>query len=471
MDLSSYVENIRRDLAIAADAGGEDARALAERLTAPLESAVRLMLLDALSAAADEITRELAPGSVELRLRAGEPEFVVTAVPADEPVEQAAAAPPPPATPDADDGATARINLRLPEQLKAGVERAAGGERMSVNAWLVRVVAGALAPATPSSVRRSEAPASARATPAGCAERPLPISAPSASQPEPQEATPCPHSTPPRRSRPRSTSPSATSGSPPATARPPSWRSSRATRPTSTTSRSPTGPASSTRTGGCWSRRPSCAPGRPGRDGGSVDVMIELPAGSRVQGAGQFADFHADGRLGECRIKTGVGRHPARRGRGAEPKTGIGDITVERATGHAEITAASGDVRVRELGASAVIRSSNGDTWVGVAGGDLRIKAANGSIAVDVARGTVAAKAANGDVRLGDIERDAVVLETRVGDLEVGIREGTAAWLDVRASAGRVHNALEAADAPDASARTVKVRARTSAGNVVIRRA
>jgi hypothetical protein len=142
MDMTAYVENLRRELAIAADAGGEDARALAERLTAPLESAIRLMLLDALSAAADEITRELAPGSVELRLRGGEPEFVVTPAAADEP---AADAPPPPAPPDADEGATARINLRLPEQLKAGVEQAAGRERLSVNAWLVRVAAAALA--------------------------------------------------------------------------------------------------------------------------------------------------------------------------------------------------------------------------------------------------------------------------------------------------------------------------------------
>ena len=96
MDLTPYVENLRRELAVAADAGGEDARALAERLTAPLESAVRLMLLDALSAAADEITRELAPGSVELRLRAGEPDFVVTPPPADEPAEPAPDAQPPP---------------------------------------------------------------------------------------------------------------------------------------------------------------------------------------------------------------------------------------------------------------------------------------------------------------------------------------------------------------------------------------
>jgi hypothetical protein len=138
MDLTQYVENLRHELAVAAEAGGEDARALAERLTAPLESAVRLMLLEALSAAADEITRELAPGSVELRLRSGEPDFVVT--PAEPSPDDAE-----PAPPDADEAATARINLRLPEQLKAGIEQAAGRERLSVNAWLVRVAAVALA--------------------------------------------------------------------------------------------------------------------------------------------------------------------------------------------------------------------------------------------------------------------------------------------------------------------------------------
>ena len=141
MDLTQYVEKLRSELAIAAEAGGEDARALAERLTAPLESAIRLMLLDALSAAADEITRELAPGSVELRLRAGEPDFVVSPVPPGEAVEPARDAPPA----EADEGATARINLRLPEQLKAGIEQAAGRERLSVNTWLVRALAAALA--------------------------------------------------------------------------------------------------------------------------------------------------------------------------------------------------------------------------------------------------------------------------------------------------------------------------------------
>ena len=100
-----------------------------------------------------------------------------------------------------------------------------------------------------------------------------------------------------------------------------------------------------------------------------------------------------------------------------------------------------------------MIKNSNGDTWVGSAGGDLRVKAANGNIAVDLAQASVVAKSANGDVRLGEVVRGSVVLETAIGDLEVGIREGTAAWLDVNARAGKVHNTLEASGAPEASDR------------------
>jgi Putative adhesin len=206
------------------------------------------------------------------------------------------------------------------------------------------------------------------------------------------------------------------------------------------------------------------------RVGPSVDVTIELPAGSRVQGAGQSADFRCEGRLGDCRIKTGLGHVIVDESATLSVKSGAGDITVNRAAAHAEVTTGSGDVRVHELGSTAVIKNSNGDTWVGVAAGDLRLSAANGSIAVDVARATVGAKSANGDVRLGEVAHGSAVLETGIGDVEVGIPEGTTAWLDLNASAGHVHNALDAADAPEQRAETVEVRARTSVGDVVVRR-
>ncbi|MFB6817560.1 toxin-antitoxin system HicB family antitoxin [Streptomyces sp. NPDC056347] len=151
MDLTPYVDNLRQELAVAANAGGDEARALAERLTAPLESAARLTLLNALSAAMGEVTRELAPGSVDVRLRGLDPEFVVTQPSVPEPFQEARAplagpaAPvpsPPPA--DADDGAMARINFRLPAHLKSRAESAATAEGLSVNAWLVRAVSLAL---------------------------------------------------------------------------------------------------------------------------------------------------------------------------------------------------------------------------------------------------------------------------------------------------------------------------------------
>lgn len=204
--------------------------------------------------------------------------------------------------------------------------------------------------------------------------------------------------------------------------------------------------------------------------GGSIDVTIELPTGSHVDGAAGSADFSCDGRLGDCRIKTGLGHIRLDRAGTLSLKSGKADISVDRATGHADVTVGSGEVRLRELDGRAVIKNSNGDTWVGIANGDLRIHAANGSIAVDLANAGVAAKSANGDVRLGEVVRGTVVLETQIGDLEVGIREGTAAWLDVSSTAGKVRNALDTTDAPEPSAETVEVRARTSLGEIVIRR-
>ncbi|MGI5339128.1 YlcI/YnfO family protein [Streptomyces sp. CA-181903] len=148
MDLTPYVDTLRRELAVAASAGGDDARALAERLSAPLESAARLTLLNALSTAMEEVTRDLAPGSVDVRLRGLDPEFVVSPPPAQGPYAEAAvpatALPAAPAQGDGDEGGTARVNLRLPAHLKARAEEAAAQEGLSVNAWLVRAVAAAL---------------------------------------------------------------------------------------------------------------------------------------------------------------------------------------------------------------------------------------------------------------------------------------------------------------------------------------
>jgi hypothetical protein len=157
MDLGTYVEELQRQLAVAAEAGGEEAGALAARLAAPLDAAIRLVLQDAVTVATEEITCELAPGAVEVRLRGRELEFVVTPPPSESPAGgDADGAPLPPV--ESDEGAVSRINLRLPEHLKARVEQAAGRDGLSVNAWLVRAAAAALERTDPGRRPGSRAP-------------------------------------------------------------------------------------------------------------------------------------------------------------------------------------------------------------------------------------------------------------------------------------------------------------------------
>ena len=141
MNIGPYVESIHSQLQVTAGAGGDEARALAERLAAPLDAAIRLALQDALAAATEEITTELAPGSVELRLRGRDPEFVVTLPPADVPLEESVGGEDPS---QGDEGPMSRINLRMPDRLKARIEQAADGDGLSVNAWLVRAAAAGL---------------------------------------------------------------------------------------------------------------------------------------------------------------------------------------------------------------------------------------------------------------------------------------------------------------------------------------
>ena len=141
VDLQPYVDAVRHELSVTAAAAGEAAQALADRLSAPLESALRLALLEALSAAAEEITSELAPRSVEVRLRGRDPAFTVSAPLDEEPIEEADKVFKTFGAQHDDDGGTWRVTLRLPEGLRAAVEASARREGASLNAWLVRAAA------------------------------------------------------------------------------------------------------------------------------------------------------------------------------------------------------------------------------------------------------------------------------------------------------------------------------------------
>ena len=203
---------------------------------------------------------------------------------------------------------------------------------------------------------------------------------------------------------------------------------------------------------------------------GSIDVTIDLPAGSRVHGDASVGAFHGAGRLGECRVKTAAGDIQLERTGPVDLNTGAGAISVDRVAGSAEVSTGSGRVRLREIDGTAVIKNSNGDSWVGEVAGDLRVNSANGNISVDRADADVNASTANGDVRVGGVRRGSASLKTSLGEIEVGIQTGTAARLDVHTAFGRIHNQMDASDAPGQADDTVEVRARTSYGDIVIHR-
>jgi len=202
---------------------------------------------------------------------------------------------------------------------------------------------------------------------------------------------------------------------------------------------------------------------------GSVDMTIELPTDSGVHGEAAWADFRGNGELGDVWIKTGAGDIRLDSTRQLHLASGAGSVTVNRAAGHSELTTA-GEMRIGEIDGAAEIKNLNGKTWLGEVTGALRVKSANGDITVDRAHAGVGAKTANGHIQIGEVVSGSVELATASGELEIGIRDGTAAWVDAKTQFGRVHNDLGSAEGPDPSQERVEIRARTSFGNIVIHR-
>jgi DUF4097 and DUF4098 domain-containing protein YvlB len=202
----------------------------------------------------------------------------------------------------------------------------------------------------------------------------------------------------------------------------------------------------------------------------AVHVLIDLPAGSTVQGEAGVATLYATGRLGECHYRSGAGDIRIEEAGAVSLKTAAGDINVGRAGGPCVVATASGDLRLGMIDGTAVVKNSTGDIEVGEITGDLRVSSANGKVSVDRAAATVSVSTANGDIRLGEVRRGAVVAKTAYGRIDVGIRDGVAAWLDLNTAFGKVQSDLDAAERPPAGEDVVELKARTAYGDITIRR-
>lgn len=203
--------------------------------------------------------------------------------------------------------------------------------------------------------------------------------------------------------------------------------------------------------------------------GSSVEVTVELPERSSLRADTGFVDFRCDGRLDDVELKTAAGDVRLDQTGALQVRTSAGRVAVEEASGRAKIVTA-GEMNIGIVAGDADLKNVNGKTRIGRVGGAAKVKSANGDVAIEEAGGDVTVKSANGDIRLGQVARGSVSIETASGGLEIGVREGTAAWIDAATKFGRLHNDLTSAGDPEGSAETVRVRARTQFGDVLVAR-
>ncbi|MFD6951875.1 hypothetical protein A6A08_15605 [Nocardiopsis sp. TSRI0078] len=184
-----------------------------------------------------------------------------------------------------------------------------------------------------------------------------------------------------------------------------------------------------------------------------VDITVELPAGSRVHARSDYGNIRCTGTLGASEIATSTG-----------------NITVQRVAGNAELTTSTGWIRAEEIAGSAAVKTTTGAITLGEVAGELRANSAHSEISADRALSSVTARTSHGGIRLGQVVGGSVDVESSYGELEIGVREGTAAWLDAVSKKGAVRSSLEAADGPGPAEQTVEVRARSVWGDVLVHR-
>jgi hypothetical protein len=187
--------------------------------------------------------------------------------------------------------------------------------------------------------------------------------------------------------------------------------------------------------------------------GGAVNIDIELPSRSRLHASSASAQVRADGAYGDCRLASASG-----------------DMRVDSAMGNLKADTSSGKIAVQNANGDVSISSASGSATIGRLDGELKFQAASGALTVDELRGIVVARTASGGVSIASAVNGAVSVQSGSGEVEVGIAEGTAARLDLRAESGVVSNGLEVADGPADGDETLVVEVHTGSGDIDIRR-
>jgi DUF4097 and DUF4098 domain-containing protein YvlB len=201
-----------------------------------------------------------------------------------------------------------------------------------------------------------------------------------------------------------------------------------------------------------------------------VRADIRVPTGSNASIETASADIETDGQLGNVRAASGSGDVSIESSANLEVRTGSGDIRVTTVHGSCNIKCGSADVRVDAVHGDADVASGSGDVMVDTVTGSFRVKTGSGDIMLVQAGHTVDAMAGSGDLLLKRIEQGKVKVKTGTGDVQIGVADGTAAYLDIMTVTGDVTSDLDAAEAPSAGERMVDINVQSGSGDVVLQR-
>lgn len=202
--------------------------------------------------------------------------------------------------------------------------------------------------------------------------------------------------------------------------------------------------------------------------GGTASVTLEVPTGSDLSGTA--STLYTEGLLGTVDLTVNAGDARVEEAGSLALKVTAGTVRVGRAAGALHVKASAGSVNIGELAGDGTVRATNGSTTVGSVTGSLQVHGAHAEIVVGRVRGTLTAKTAAAGIRVDRVESGSLTLTTSYGSIEVGVPEGTAAWLDVASQSGTVRNQLRPAEGPVDDEATAEIHASTGYGDIIVRR-
>ena len=203
---------------------------------------------------------------------------------------------------------------------------------------------------------------------------------------------------------------------------------------------------------------------------GSVAIAIDLPADSRLVANLAYSSVHADGPLGACELHMASGQVQLDHIDALQANIAAGEVAIGHIAGRADIDGGALAVRIGEVEGPVGIASSGGRAWIGHAAADLELSSGSGGFDIERADGSVTATTASGAIRIGRLTHGQAKLMSGSGDIEVGISEDTAAYIDVNSERGAVRNSVASPENADASDTQVTVHARTRHGDIIVQR-